>query len=287
MSAVFVREFKSYFHSMTGYLFIAFMLLFSGIYTLAFNLSYAYANFEYVLSSMRFIFLVAVPILTMRSIAEEKRQKTDQLLYALPIGLSKVVIGKYFSMLAVFGISVGIIGLYPLILTAYGTVNLLIAYGSLVGFFFMGASLIAIGLFISSVTENQAIAAVLTFAVMLLIYFVAKLTSFIPGTAGASFMGFTFLIVALSLVVLFMTKNGFTTLVLFALLEGALVLVWVLSPTSLQGLLASMLGGLALFDRFDTFSGGLFDITALVAYMAVIVTMLFFTVQSMEKRRWS
>ena len=287
MDAIFQREFKSYFHSVTGYLFIAFILLFAGIYTMAFNLSYAYANFEYVLSSMRFIFLIAVPILTMRSIAEEKRQKTDQLLYALPIGIPKVVMGKYFSMLAIFGISLGIIGFYPLILTAYGTVNLLIAYGSLLGFFFMGASLIAIGFFISSVTENQAIAAVLTFGVLLLVYFIKSLATFIPDTAGASFLGFTLLIVALCIITLLMTKNGFVTLVLFVLLEGALLLTWILSAASLNGLFPSVLEGIALFSRFDTFSGGMFDITALVAYVAVTAVMLFFTVQSLEKRRWS
>lgn len=83
---------------MTGYLFIAFVLLFAGIYTMMYNLSGAYANFEYVLDAISFLYLIAVPVLTMRAVAEEKRQKTDQLLYSLPIRLSGVVLGKYLAM---------------------------------------------------------------------------------------------------------------------------------------------------------------------------------------------
>ncbi len=119
MKAVFEREFKSYFQNVTGYIFIAFLLLFAGIYTMAINLNNGSPKFEYVLRNMSFIFLIIVPVLTMRVIAEEKRQKTDQLLYALPVSTTKIVLGKYLAKLSVLAIPVAILSLNPVILS-YG-----------------------------------------------------------------------------------------------------------------------------------------------------------------------
>ena len=149
MSAVYRRELRAYFAGMTAYVFIAFLLLFAGIYTMAYNLSNAYPNFEYVLQSMSIIFLIAIPILTMRVIAEERRQKTDQLLYALPIGMTRVVLGKYLAMITVVAIPCAIMGVYPLILRSFGNVPLGTAYGTLLAFFLLSCTLSAVGMLIS------------------------------------------------------------------------------------------------------------------------------------------
>ena len=188
MTAVLRHELSSYFTNVTGYVFGAFLLLFAGIYTMVINLQSASPYFEYVLMNMDFIFLIIVPILTMRVIAEERRQKTDQLLYSLPLTMTQVALGKYLAMLVIFLIPVAVIGVYPLVLTAFGAVYLPAAYGALTGFFFLGASLIAIGMFISSLTESQAVAAGLCFVVMLLNYFISSLASYVPSTAFASFL---------------------------------------------------------------------------------------------------
>ena len=192
MKAVFRRELSSYFTGLSGYVFGAFLLLFAGIYTMAYNIRAAVSNFEYVLSSMSFIFLVIVPILTMRVFAEEKRQKTDQLLYSLPLTMTEVVMGKYLAMLVMFLIPLCIIGIYPAVLSHFGKVNLAAAYGALVGFFFLGAALLAVGEFISSVTDSQGVAAGLCFAALLVNYFLASLSSFFSSTAFASFAALTF-----------------------------------------------------------------------------------------------
>ena len=113
MKAVFRHELSSYFTGMTGYVFGAFLLLFAGIYTMAVNLNAGLSNFEYVLSNLSFIFLIIVPILTMRVIAEERRQRTDQLLYSLPLSMTGVALGKYAALLVVFLVPTGIICLYP------------------------------------------------------------------------------------------------------------------------------------------------------------------------------
>lgn len=155
MSAVFKHELRMYFRSLTAYVFGAFLLAFVGLGAMLYNIQAAVSNFEFVLSFSSLGFVVIVPILTMRVIAEEKKQKTDQLLYSLPITTTQVVLGKYLALLVMYLIPMAVICVYPLIFAQFGDVYLLTAYGSLFAFYLMGASLIAIGVFISSLTDNQ------------------------------------------------------------------------------------------------------------------------------------
>ena len=287
MKAVFKHELSSYFTGMTGYVFGAFLLLFAGIYTLAYNLQMYYVNFEYVMGGMSFVFLIIVPIMTMRTLAEERRQKTDQLLYALPLTMTKVVLGKYAAMLVMLLIPMAVISLYPIILTAYGNVYLPAAFGSIVGFFFLGAALLAIGVFISSATESQAVAAGLCFVVMLLNYFIVDLASFISTSAFASFAAFVVLGLVIMGLVQLMTKNSTASLMVGIILEGALIVVYILNASAFEGLFPEMIESLSLFERFYGFIDGIFDVTDIVYFCTVIGVFLFLSVQSMEKRRWS
>ena len=159
MIAVFKHELRNYFHSFTAYVFGAFLLAIVGIGAMLYNLQAAVSNFEYVLSFGMIIFVVIVPILTMRAIAEERKQKTDQLLYSLPISTVQVIMGKYLALLVVYLIPLLIISIYPLIFAQYGDVYLPTSYGSLAAIFIMGAVLVALGVFISSLTDNQGLAA--------------------------------------------------------------------------------------------------------------------------------
>ena len=287
MTAVLRHELSSYFTNVTGYVFGAFLLLFAGIYTMVINLQSASPYFEYVLMNMDFIFLIIVPILTMRVIAEERRQKTDQLLYSLPLTMTQVALGKYLAMLVIFLIPVAVIGVYPLVLTAFGAVYLPAAYGALTGFFFLGASLIAIGMFISSLTESQAVAAGLCFVVMLLNYFISSLASYVPSTAFASFLCVAVCILVLGLIFRLLTRSGFAALVLTIVLEGGLVAAYTFRSADFQGLFPNLMEQLSLFDRFYEFVNGTFDLTAIVYYLTDIAVFVFLTVQSLEKRRWS
>ena len=287
MTAVLRHELSSYFTNVTGYVFGAFLPLFAGIYTMVINLQSASPYFEYVLMNMDFIFLIIVPILTMRVIAEERRQKTDQLLYSLPLTMTQVALGKYLAMLVIFLIPVAVIGVYPLVLTAFGAVYLPAAYGALTGFFFLGASLIAIGMFISSLTESQAVAAGLCFVVMLLNYFISSLASYVPSTAFASFLCVAVCILVLGLIFRLLTRSGFAALVLTIVLEGGLVAAYTFRSADFQGLFPNLMEQLSLFDRFYKFVNGTFDLTAIVYYLTVIAVFVFLTVQSLEKRRWS
>ena len=184
MIAILKREFKSYYLSMTGYAFAAFLLIFAGIYTMAICLAGYYANFEYVLGNISFIFLLIVPILTMRVFAEEKKQKTDQLLYSLPAGMVKVVFGKYLALLGVFLAPLLVMCFYPLILTAFGDLSFTVIYASFFAFFLLGAALIAVGMFVSTLTESQPLAAGITFLLLLINYLLSSLAGYLRSAAN-------------------------------------------------------------------------------------------------------
>lgn len=180
MKAIFQRELKSYFTSITGYAFAAFLLLIIGIYTMSVCLVGYYPNYEYVLGNTAFIFLLIVPIVTMKTFAEERKQKTDQLLYALPLGMPRIVIGKYLALLAVFAVPLIPASLYPLILMQYGSLSLRVIFTAMLGFLLLGASLLAIGMFISSLTESQPLAAGITFLIILINFLSSSLASYLP-----------------------------------------------------------------------------------------------------------
>ena len=287
MRAIYQRELTSYFNSISGYIFGAFLLLFAGIYCMAYNLQASYVSFEYVMGSMSFVFLVIVPVLTMRVLAEERRQKTDQLLYSLPLTMTKVVLGKFFAMLSVFVIPLLIISLYPIILSSYGNVHLLTAFCAIAGFFLLGASLLAIGMYISSVTESQAVAAGLCFIVMLVNYFIADLAGSVPDTAFASFSAFIVVALIICMVIYLMTKHSLVTLVTAVVLCGTIFILYTKDATAFEGLFGDVLSELSLFERFYGFIEGIFDLTSVVYYIAVTAVFLYLSVQSLEKRRWS
>ena len=139
MIAVFKHELSTHFTNVMGYVFGSFVLLFTGIFTMVYNLNAAYPNFEYVYSNVAFIYLIAVPMITMKVFAEEKRQKTDQLLYSLPLSMTKVVIGKYLALVTVLIIPTIITLIYPVVLTAFGNVHLPVSFATALAFLLLGA----------------------------------------------------------------------------------------------------------------------------------------------------
>ncbi len=287
MLAIYKRELKSYFTGMMGYVFIGFVLLFIGIYTSALNLKYGYPGFEYVISSSTFMFLIAIPVLTMRVFAEERRQGTDQLLYSLPISVMDTVLGKYLAMVTLLAIPIAITAFYPLLIGSFGMVNYATAYSSLAAFFLLGCALIAIGMFMSSITENQIIAAVMCLGTLILCYLMTALSSLMTSTALASTISLMIVALLVSLVVRLLTKSwtaaGLTAVITFI----PLAILYLITPTTMEGAFTNALGALAIFDRMSNFTSGIFDITGLVYFISVAALFCFFTVQAVEKRRWS
>ena len=287
MTAIYQKELNSYFRGMLGYLFTVFVLIFAGIYTMAYNLSGAYSNFAYVLDAISFIYLIAVPILSMRTFAEERKQKTDQLLYAMPVPMSSVVMGKYLAMVTVLLIPMGILCVYPLILTQFGTISLGTAYGSIFAFFMLGAYLLSVGLFISSLTDNQVASAVMTLVAVLLLFFMSGLASFVSSEASASLMALIIVSLIFAFVLYVLSKNPIVAAGVGIVCIGALMGYYAFEPAVFEGLFGEIMTQLSVFDRFYGFIDGVFDLKAIIYYASMIAVFLFLTVQSMEKRRWS
>lgn len=287
MKAILKHELRLYFDSMTAYVFGAFLLLFIGIGSMLYNLRSAVSNFEFVLSFASIVFVVIVPVLTMRSLSEERKQKTDQLLYALPVSTTQVILGKYTALLLVFLIPMCFVALYPLLFSRFGEVYLPTAYGSLAAFFLLGAALIAVGLFLSSLTDNQGLAAGLGIGACLLNYYSVSLSEYVSSTAAGSLVTFAVLIVCLGLLIRALTRNDILALSVGLVLMAALVGVYVLDASALEGLLPGIMRRLSLFERFSVFVNGVFDLTGIVYYLSVTAFFLFLAVQSMEKRRYN
>lgn len=284
---IFERELNACFQTLYGYVFTAFLLLVGGIYTSVICVRGGSASFEMVLSSMTFIYLIAIPILTMRSFAEERRQKTEQLLYALPVSMWQVVLGKFLALAGTIAVPILIMALYPVILSQFGNVDYLAAYCALLGFFFLGASLAAVGLFLSAQADSQPVAAGLCFFAMLLLFFLSTLADLVSSSAFTSFAAAAALVILFGLLVYSLTRNIRAGVIAAAALEAGLGICFWLSPEAFAGTLPAVLRNISVFDRYYIFLSGIFDWTAIVYLLSVTVLFLVLTVLSMEKRRWN
>ncbi|MCD8365829.1 MAG: Gldg family protein [Clostridiales bacterium] len=182
MKAIIKRELKSYFTSVLGWIFLAAFFFVFNLYFWAYSLNMGYPYLSYTISGCIFICLVIIPILTMRSMAEDRRTKTDQLLYTAPISVSKVVLGKFFAMVIVFSIAIGVVCLCPPVMNIFGTVPYGESYAAILGIWLFGLLAISIGLFLSAVTESQVIAAVLSFGALFLGYMMSSITGLLSST---------------------------------------------------------------------------------------------------------
>ena len=288
MRAICKREFASYFNSMTGWVFCAALSLFIGLYFMAYNLFSGHPYFSAALDATLFLLMVLVPVLTMRSLAEERRSRTDQLLLTAPVPIRSIVLGKFFAMLGVFAVPTAVAAVCPLIIRLNGTAFLKADYGTLLAFFLLGAAEIGAGLLVSALTESPTVAAVGTFCLLLVVYLWDGLISYLPSTAMGSLIGLFALLIVLCVVLDNLSKNWKVTGGVFAAGAAALIGFYVKSSASFQDLLPNILGTfspLAAFRRFA--EDHVFDLTAVALYLSLIVLELFWTDQVLQKRRWN
>lgn len=288
MIAIYKRELRSYFHSMIGYVFIAFLVAYTGIYFLAYNLNYGYPYFSYVLSGIMFVYLVAIPILTMRCFAEDKKNKTDQMLLTAPVSLFKIVLGKYLAMVTIMAIPCLIYLIFPLIIKAQGTAYILVDYLAILVFFLLGCVYIAIGMFISSLTESVIIAAIGAFGILLLTYLWSGILNFIPSAAWANAVAVAVLLSLVVLAVWNMTRNIVISGVLELIVVAGTIITYVAKKSLFESLLSTFLGKLELTEVFSNIADNhLLDVSGIVLYLSLIVLFFFLTMQMIQKRRWS
>lgn len=287
MKVIYKKELKGYFTSFIGYAFIAFFLIIIGIYFSAYNIMNSYANFEYTLRSVSFIFFILTPVITMRVMAEERHQKTDQLLLTSPVTVEKIVLGKFFATITVFLIGIAVICFYPLIMKAYGNVSLGTAYATIFGFTLEGMAFISLGLFVSTCCENQMVSAVVSFIATIILYFITSLTGMLPSDNKSAFIFITVLLAILWLIIYYIVKNVLLSAAGFGVCEAVAIVLYVAKNGVYDNLVANFGNFLSITDRFTTFTNGIIDLSNIVYMISFTFIFVFLSVQVIKKRRWS
>ncbi|MDD6035423.1 MAG: ABC transporter permease [Lachnospiraceae bacterium] len=286
MIAIYKKELRAYFNSVIGWLFLAFFLAFVGLYVYLYDLLGGYAFIGYALSSITLIFALLVPMVTMRIIAEENRQKTDQLLLTSPLPIWKIVVGKYLALVTLVGIAMLIVCIYPLLFAQFGVVNFSMSYAAVFGFFLIGCAYLAIGLFISSLTDSQAFSAVMTFIVVLITCLADSVAALIPATAKAAWITYTILWALITVWMWRVMKNTTAATIIFAVGECALTVVYILKGSLLVGTVEKVLGSLSIMTVYDQTVSGVFELRMPVYYLSIAFVFCFLTYQNMRKRRY-
>lgn len=287
MLSIYKKELRTYFTSMIGYVFIALFLAIIGIHFYIYNLYNRVANFEHTVAQVSFIFVLLVPLLTMRLIAEENRQKTDQLLLTSPVKARDIIMGKYLAVFTIMGIVIAIISCYPLIMTLYGDVPFASSYASLIGFTLLGGAYIAMGLFLSSLTDSQVVAAVITFIVFFTTLFMEGMAKSLSTNNKTAFIFFIVIIALICLVLWIMMRNLPVCIGAGIIGLGILTAIYVFEPTILDGSIVRFFGWLSVTVRFNNFYMGIFDLADIIYYLSITFIFLFLSVQSIKKKRWS
>ena len=298
MFAVYKRELKAYMSNVYGWLFMAVLLMFVGFSMFIHNLQMGLPDIKYALLwsnytdfswlSGEMALLVLVPVLCMRSMAEDKRNKTDMFYLSLPMPTSSVVMGKYFALLTVYAIPCAVICVYPLVLGMFGDVNFLSAYVSILFFFLLGAALIAVCQFLSALTDNLVVAAVLGVVACAVLFFLPVLSYILPGTALASFIGFIVMALLVAGVAYLVTRNITVTTIVGAVLIIPLSVLYMIFGKQFAGAVPTVLEYVSPFMHFDQVATyDLFSIPSLVLLLSYPVFFIFLTVQSADKKRWA
>lgn len=288
MKAIYKRELRSYFTSMTGCVFAAFVTIVGGVYFMVYNLNSGYPFFSYSLSGVIFALLICVPMLSMKCFAEERKHKTEQLWLTSPVSLTEVILGKYFAMISVFGIPCLIFCLFPIIIKLQGNAHLLVDYSSILAFFLLGCVYFAIGMFLSSLTESLIIAAVSTCGVLFFLYMMDNLLAYVPTSALSGLIIILILITIIAGIVYYITKNPVIAGGIEAIGLIAGIGIYIAKSTLYENLISNTLEHLVLTDVFYNFAQNyIFDISGLFYYISIIIFFVFLTIQSFQKRRWS
>ena len=287
MFAVFKKEILTYFTTPVGYIFMAVFLLISGILFTVGNIFSMNSDYATFLGSLIMIFLLVIPLLTMKIFSDEKRQKTDQLLLTSPRPVAAVVIGKFMAAAALFLLTLIITGLYPLLLSFHGKIDTAQIAGTYIGFFLLGCAFISIGIYISSLTESQAGAAILTFCMLVITWIIDFLGGFMPVSITSG-MIFALLIAALTALWMYNATKSIPAAAL-PVFVGVIIIaaVYLINRELYINLIGKTLSWFSLTSRFTKFPMGILKLDALIYYLSFTGFFLFLTTGRIEKQRWS
>ena len=287
MLTIYKKDMHTYFTTLTGYIFMAAILLVGGIYCYMYNFYYGYASFEQSINNLPFFFVFLVPVVSAGIFTDEKRQKTEQLLYTLPLTSLQIVLGKYLALITILLIPLGILGTYPIIMSFFGEVNMVGAYCNLFAIFLLGAALCAICMFISSLSDSIIVSAILCFATMFVLYQMNAFSEGLTPSAKNSYIGFILVAVALAVFIWYMTKNIYIAVIPSLIIMIALNFLYQFSLGFVAGKLNLVMDNIAVFSKLDWFMNGVFDVNAVAYYLSIVALFVLFTIYTFERKRWN
>jgi len=296
MAAIIKKELRAYFNSWIGYIFLFILVGLVGVFFWQINLGAQIGDFQFTLGSLPIFLLVLIPVLTMRLFAEEARQKTDQLLFTAPVTVSSVVLAKFFSAVLLVCIALAITVIFPFMLSFFGELPYSQIFAVYIGFVLLVPCFIAVGMFISACTENQIIAAVITFFVMIFLYIMENIVHFINDSVTASqaigssalisLIFIAVVIAVLAYIIYDSTKNyyiaGGLALILISVSTG----VYAYDPSIFDVMLVRGTQWLSIMTRFDNFNNGVLNVSDIIYYITFAGIFVYLTINVIEKRRW-
>ncbi|MDR2101836.1 MAG: ABC transporter permease [Treponema sp.] len=287
MIAILKRELKSYFLTPIGYIYMGAFLLVTGIFFTFINILNQNPQYTGFLGEVLFIYLFAIPLLTMRLFSEERRQRTDQLLLTSPVSVAAIVLGKFFAAFVLYLLTLVVTVSYTLVIAAFGELAVWETLGSYIGFIFLGASYITIGVFVSAGTENQFTAALVSFFSLLLIWIIDPLISIVPADTLSGLVFAALLVLVAGLFFYVNLKNLY--LGIGVVLAGGLIIaaLYFWNQGVFNGLVQTTLSWFSLNKRYSDFTLGILKVEALFYYTSFSGLFLFLTVRLIEKRRWN
>ena len=287
MFAIYKRELRAYFQTPIGFLYMGLFLLFMGIFFTFSNLLSLNSEFPGFLGSVLFIYLIAIPLLTMRLFSEEKRQKTDQLLLTSPVSITGIVCGKFLAAMTVYSGTLLVTVAYAVVIAVYGDLQTWETVGSYIGFIFLGSSYISVGILVSAGTENQLTAGLVSFFALMLIQILDPISQAIPTDLRTGIISSIALLVIVLLFLFLNTRN--LVIILGAALLGGLAIggFYLFRQNVFIGFIQNFLGWFSLNRRYSSFAMGLLRFDSLLYYASFSGLFLFLTIRVIEKRRWN
>lgn len=286
MLAVLKKELLSYFNCLSGYVFLTFFIFISALYFSFINIFQALPDYQYVISNTTIMFLIIIPLLTMKLYSEEAKNKTDQLLFTAPVSITKITLGKYFAAVILFLFALILTTIFPIVLSFYASLPVAQIFGTYLGYFLLGACFISVGIFISALSENQIAVSISTFAIIFLFYVLDSFALNLPTGKISSAIFILCLIILLSYLIYNRTKIFFVPLICFVIGLLSLIVAYFFDLNIFDSAIYKILSWFSLLSHFNNFGNGILNLSDIVYYVSFIILFLFLTVNTIEKRRW-
>ena len=285
MKTIYKRELKSYFQNNIASVLFSSVVLIVGIFFDIINLRAGNVTFSYTLSSASVILLIIIPVLTMKSFTDDKKENTEKLLFSLPFSSSDIVLGKFFAMITVFTLPIVFICIFPIVINMFGSSNFILDYSSILAFYLLGIALISISMYISTHTSSPLISAVLSISVFFMIYLFGSFSSMLSGTAVLSYIMFIILTVVFGFLLYIMIKDFIISLSVSLTISVILTILYIFKSDIFENKFNGLLRYLALFDRISDFTYGIINISVYVLYISITVVFIIMSIQSVDRRR--